>query len=224
MKSEWIDKIMNTIKKLGMRAQCYEIIKEKILRQEYDLGEYINIVSLSTELSVSNTPIREALSQLEADGLVISSLNTKAQVVFFTPSSFKDIVQSVYILVKGAYELCVEENRIPELLSMMEKSLKLQEELLIIDDHYQFIKELVHFDQTIFEALENPHLLFLFKRLSNVLFLMYRTNHQRNDWELLRSISEHREIFNTIASGNHSEVEKVIREHYRQSYVEKSQL
>ena len=210
---------MAEVKKLSMRAQCYEIIKEKILRQEYDLGEYINIANLSAELSVSNTPIREALSQLEADGLITSSLNAKPQVVFFTPTSFKNIVQSIYILVKGAYELCVLENRIPDLLGMMDKSLALQEELIAERDHYKFIEELVYFDQIFFDILENPHLLFLFKRLSHTLFLMYRFHLQRSGWEHSRSISEHREIFSTIASGNHKEVERLIYEHYRKSYA-----
>ena len=211
---------MSTVKKLSMRAQCYEIIKEKILRQEYGLGEYINIANLSVELSVSNTPIREALSQLEADGLITSSLNSKPQVVFFTPTSFKNIVQSIYILMKGAYELCVLENRIPDLLKMMEKSLALQEELRVERDGYKFIKELVCFDQIFFDTLENPHLLFLFKRLSHSLFLMYRVHLQSSGWEHSRSILEHREIFNTIASGNHKEVERLIYEHFRKSYVD----
>ncbi len=60
---------MSKLRRSSMREQCYEIIKEKIFRQVYDLGEDINILALSNELSVSNTPVREALSRLEADGL-----------------------------------------------------------------------------------------------------------------------------------------------------------
>ncbi|MCL2856132.1 MAG: GntR family transcriptional regulator [Oscillospiraceae bacterium] len=209
---------MAKVEKLSMRAQCYEIIKEKILRQEYGLGEYINIACLSTELSVSNTPIREALSQLEADGLITSSLNAKPQVIFFTPTSFKNIVQSIYILMKGAYELCVLENRIPNLLPKMEKSLALQEELMADGDQYKFVEELVCFDQIIFDVLENPHLLFLFKRLSHILFLMYSINLQRSGWKHSRSVSEHRVIVDTIVSGDHKKVEQLLYEHYRQSY------
>jgi DNA-binding GntR family transcriptional regulator len=208
--------------KSSMKEQCYEIIKEKILRQEYELGEEINIVKLSTELSVSNTPIREALSMLEVDGLVVTSLNTKAQVVSLTPEGFKDIVQSIYVLFKGAYELCVIEERIPELLIMMEKSLKVQEDLLGKGDYYKFIQELIYYDQIIFEALDNPHLLYLFERLSNILFLMFRTNYQRDDWDYSRSIDEHRRIYEAIKKGDHKEVEGLFYEHYHQSFIDKN--
>jgi len=215
-----INKIMALIQKQSMRAQCYEIIKEKILRQDYDLGEYINIVALSTELSVSNTPIREALTQLEADGLVTSTLNAKVQVFSFTKTSFKDLAQTIYILVKGAYELCVKENRIPKLLSMMEDSLMSQERCVTDGDTYQFIRELVNFDELIFEALESPQLLSVFKKVSNILFLMYRTDHQNRNWDRSHSIGEHRQIFNAIASGSHAEVDRLLWDHYNRSFEE----
>jgi len=211
---------MGKIKKVSMRAQCYEIIKEKILRQEYDLGEGINIVNLSAELSCSNTPIREALSQLEADGLVKSSLNNKAHVISFTEASFKHIAQSTYVIVKGAYELCVAENKIPVLVEMLNKSLTCQERLLADDDYHLFLKEIVLFDQIMFDALGNPHLQFLFHRLSNVLFLMYRTHHQRSDWNPTTSFTEHQKITNAIEAGNHKEVDRVFLEHYSHSYIE----
>ena len=209
---------MGVVKKSSMKEQCYNIIKEKILRQEYDLGEDINIVKLSTELSVSNTPIREALSQLEADGLVVSSLNAKAQVVHLTSKNFNDIVQSVYILMKGAYELCVKEDKVPELIKKLEKSLEVQEKYLLKDDFYQFTKELVYFDKIIFEVLDNPHLLYLFERLSDVLFLMFRTNHEREDWDFSRSLTEHREICEAIKKEDHEKVERLFYEHYKQPY------
>ena len=208
------------VKKLSMKEQCYEIMKERILRGEYELGEEINIVKLSTELMVSNTPIREALSLLEADGLVVTSLNVRAQVVLLTSTSFNDIVQSVYVLVKGAFELCVREGRIDECLELMEKSLIEQKRLLARKDSHEFVKESIHFDRIIFDALGNPHLSFLFERLSNVLFLMYRTNHQREDWDHSRSILEHQMIVDAIKKGEHEEVERLFNIHYHQTYTE----
>jgi len=211
---------MSGIRKFSMRSQCYEIIKEKILRGEYKLGEYINIANLSTELEVSNTPIREALTQLESDGLVISTMNAKAQVIYFTHESFRDIADTVYILVKGAYELCLKESKLDMLLDMLRKSLALQEKHLNEGDYYEYTKELVYFDQIIFEVLDNPNLLFVFNRISQVLFLMYRTNHERNNWALSRSIDEHRKIVQTMEAGENVLLEQLIREHYHQSYVE----
>ena len=61
---------MRKIKKNTMKNQAYEIIRKKILNQSYIPGEKISIASLTEELQISNTPIREALSMLEEHGLV----------------------------------------------------------------------------------------------------------------------------------------------------------
>ena len=48
----------------------YESIKGLILEHEIPPGEHIGIDDLARRLSVSQTPVREALARLEADGLV----------------------------------------------------------------------------------------------------------------------------------------------------------
>ena len=65
---------------LSVKEQTYQIIKEKILNQEYPAGARININKLAEELGISNSPIREALSLLEQQGLVISNRSSGATV------------------------------------------------------------------------------------------------------------------------------------------------
>ena len=79
------------IQRITVKDQIYEIVREKILTQEYELGSKINMLELSKELNVSNTPIREALSMLERDGLIINKPNAGPSVVDFTESSFKTV-------------------------------------------------------------------------------------------------------------------------------------
>src|SRR2546426_5899812 len=49
----------------------YEVIKGLVIDQRVEPGSRMNIDSLARQLTVSQTPIREALARLEADGLVI---------------------------------------------------------------------------------------------------------------------------------------------------------
>jgi len=48
----------------------YDAIKAMILDHEISPGEHVGIDELARDLSVSQTPVREALARLEADGLV----------------------------------------------------------------------------------------------------------------------------------------------------------
>ena len=45
--------------------RIYELLKQKILRQEFTQNQKLNLTTLAHELKVSNTPLREAISRLE---------------------------------------------------------------------------------------------------------------------------------------------------------------
>ncbi len=58
-------------RRLVLADGTYDAIKAMILDHEISPGEHVGIDELSRDLSVSQTPVREALARLEADGLVI---------------------------------------------------------------------------------------------------------------------------------------------------------
>ena len=56
--------------KLTRKQAAYEYIKGKILSCEYEPGAVMNEQALCDELELSRTPVRDALSRLEQEGLV----------------------------------------------------------------------------------------------------------------------------------------------------------
>lgn len=211
---------MAIVKKESMREQCYEIVKEKILRQEYDLGEAINIMALTNELQVSNTPIREALTQLVKDGLVRSELNSKARVISFTSMDFTEMAQTIDILVSGAYRLCVRENKLDALIPLISACLEKQREHFEAGDFYAFTHESVNFDRAFFEALGNRRLLSVFCGLADILFLIYRTHQQKNESAAENSIREHQTMLEAIKNNEYERVNQLMHEHYNKSMNE----
>ncbi|GAA5202752.1 GntR family transcriptional regulator [Microbacterium jejuense] len=65
--------------------EVYEILRESLISQRIPPGARLNLDRLARELHVSNTPVRQALSRLEADGLV-----QKEPYVGFTASPLLD--------------------------------------------------------------------------------------------------------------------------------------
>jgi DNA-binding GntR family transcriptional regulator len=48
----------------------YELLRERILRYDFAPGERLNLAELESSLEISRTPLKNALTRLEAEGLV----------------------------------------------------------------------------------------------------------------------------------------------------------
>ena len=68
-----------------------DIVRERILKGEYEIGEKIKESSIATELSVSRTPIREAFKMLEEEGLLDYLPNRGCYAKGFTKRDVSDI-------------------------------------------------------------------------------------------------------------------------------------
>ncbi len=74
-----------------MRNQVYQAIKEAICNGDYVPGQWLQEKELADQLSVSRSPVREALRQLAMDGLVIEIPNKGVFVKEFTPKEIEEI-------------------------------------------------------------------------------------------------------------------------------------
>lgn len=55
---------------MTLKTQAYDLIKDRIMRCEYQQGTFICENDLMEELKISRTPIREAIIELEKEGFV----------------------------------------------------------------------------------------------------------------------------------------------------------
>ena len=74
-------------------AQAADAIRESILAGRIPAGARIAELDLARQLSVSRTPIREALSRLAAEGLVELSPNRGARVASWTSGELREIFE-----------------------------------------------------------------------------------------------------------------------------------
>lgn len=184
------------IKRFSLREQVYDGIKNKILNKEYKIGEYLNIQELTRELSVSNTPVREALSALVSDGLVDVSDNYKYKVVNLNEKEIIDLNQTILILILGALDYIKREDKFKLLENMLENSLanykKDKDKNELFD--YQFVRLSTDFDRQFVLATNNKFLIQEFDNLMNLFVLTsvynkkeYRDIHVKEHYQMLES-------------------------------------
>lgn len=203
---------MAQIRKYSMKEQIYQIIKKRILDLEYPMDTPLNLVQLSKELGISNTPLREALALLEAEGLVTSSLNMKMRVVNLTKESYRDLNRTILILLLGAYQLCIEDEKNDYLCQILEEKFRIQKELFGQEDTAGFISASIDFDKGFIIACQNQKLLEIFDNLSSLLYLAVQMNHRQGTRDL--NIHEHEEILDAVKKNDCPLVQKLLRQHY----------
>ena len=77
--------------KYSLRGRVYNTIRDRILSGDYHEGEELRENAIATDLGVSRTPVREALRQLELEGLVSIIPNKGASVTGITTKDIHDI-------------------------------------------------------------------------------------------------------------------------------------
>jgi len=88
--------------KYSLRGKVFESIREDILSGRYEQNTELKETAIGAELGVSRTPVREALRQLELEGLVSIIPNRGAYVNMITA---KD-VQDIYVIRSMLEGLC----------------------------------------------------------------------------------------------------------------------
>lgn len=124
----------------SLRGQVFDKIRSDILNGKYKRGEELVESSIGKELGMSRTPVREAIRQLELEGLVQLVPNKGA---FVTGISEKD-VRDIYLIrarLEGLAARMAAKNITPELLDAMEETVVLSE-YHAKKEHYEQVCEM----------------------------------------------------------------------------------
>lgn len=139
---------MSKLRYQTLRENVAKVIREKILNKELKPGMRIIEQNLSDELEVSRGPIREALRQLEQEGVVEYTRNVGCSVKEITIKDLYEIylLRSTYEIL--AVKLCggqFEQEDIERMEEVMEhmKELKNYEEVVMCDNvlHSIFVEK-----------------------------------------------------------------------------------
>lgn len=195
----------------SLRIRVFNAIEDAILSGEYKDGESLSELKISNELGVSRTPVREALMQLELEGLVRNIPNKGAVVVGITEKDIEDIY-AIRISIEGlAAKLCTQKITDEELRAL-EKIADLQEFYLMKNDTEQLLKLDGDFHKIIYDSSRSRPLRFMLTNFHNYI------RHARDisvqaQGRAEKTVAEHRAILEAIRSRDAALAEKLTAEH-----------
>ena len=199
---------------MDLRERVFHEIHEKILNGVYRDSEELREIALAEELGVSRTPVREALRQLELEGLVKIVPNKGAVVTAITTKDVKDI----YIIRSMLEGLCARwatENITEEQLDEMEEILLLSE-FYINKKKKEPTSQVVELDgkfhEVLYQASDSRIMKHLLSDFHKYVRLARRTSVE-NPERAEKSIEEHRALLEAIKAKDADKAEELANKH-----------
>lgn len=194
----------------------YEKIKQAIVTGLYKPGHRLTEESLTKDWEVSRTPIREALKQLEFDGL-ITPLKRGFSVRVFS----KEDVRQVYDLRAMLESYAAGQASIHRTNGHLEKMKQANDSYEMAlekqgQEHVERIDAIVKanhvFHDAVFEASRNDHVRELISKVV-VLPLIFRSFYWFDEKNLFYSLQNHHTILRAVESGDVERAKAAMTEH-----------
>lgn len=156
-------KVLKRPKTLTERA--VEILRNSIINNKFMLGEPLSEKLLSESMGISKSPVREALAQLKAEGLV-TIIPQKGTFVFtLTPKELSDLTQMRLILESAALRMSFEKHR-EDLIKSLRENLSAMQRYLHEDDLMNYLNHDTAFHLSLFEYCDNSYLREAYSQIS----------------------------------------------------------
>lgn len=195
----------------SLRARVFATLEQDIINGVYSAGDTLNELKLSQILGVSRTPIREALMQLQLEGLVEITQNKGAVVVGISTQDIEDIY-AIRIHLEGfACELAAA-NMTDDRIAELRQCVDLQEFYSGRGDTEQIRKLDADFHNMIYESTGNRSLRTTLTSFHNQI-QRGRGLSLKVSGRSVRSIEEHRRIADAIAARDSILASRLMTEH-----------
>jgi DNA-binding GntR family transcriptional regulator len=192
------------------------MLSDGILSGKYRPGDRLNESQIARELNISRIPVREALSQLQEQGLV---QNRERRGMFVTNITPEEVLQiSSLRLILEAEALRLARARMTPLMLAELESLVVQMENLegdLLDAAALDLK----FHRALWRASGNPFLERTLYGLIIPLFAHKTLEHVTHDVRRWR-MSHHRVLLDVVSGRSSDDLQAVLLTHLRMSYTE----
>jgi DNA-binding GntR family transcriptional regulator len=187
-------------------------IRSRITTGRLALGARISDKSLATELDVSRTPVREALVQLQSEGLVVMRPQSGTFVFDLAIEELRDICATRAILEAGAIRLAAETAGSTDAMARL--GLLVGRAAIALDDgDLALCDELdCQFHEGIVAAGGNGYLIRAYSGISDRLRAL-RHRLPREKERMARAIAQHRHIIDLWAAGRLDQATTEISSH-----------
>ncbi len=205
----------------SLTSIIFDKIREDILLGKYSRGDKIVEAKLADELGVSRTPVREALKQLELDGLVDNIPNRGVIVKGISKQDIHDIF-TLRIAIEGIAVRWAIERMDDEDLNKLKEIFELMEFFTFKKDVEKIAELNTQFHETIYNATKSRYLEHV---LTDFQYFMKTTRYKSlsSPGRLESALEEHRKVIDAFVDRDIEKAAEALLYHVNHSklYAEK---
>jgi len=202
-------KVLKRSKNLTERT--VETLRNAIINEDFMLGEPLSETLLAESLGISKSPVREALAQLKAEGLV-HIIPQKGTFVFtLTPKEQQELSQMRLILEFAALDLCYERNR-EKLMAALRDNLRAMEVHLLNEDLDKYLVYDCAFHAVLFELCDNTYLRDAYNHISGK-HAALRLRSARRPKHIQKTYQDHLRFVEYLEQEKIAEAKELLRSH-----------
>ncbi len=211
------EKLFETVKHGSLGHRIFEVLRDRILNDEYESGQKLNELSLAKELDISRTPIREALKQLELEGLVESIPNKGVYVKGFSSRDIDDMFEIRLALEGLAIQLAID--RMDDMhLSKIREVYELMEFYTMKQDNEKISQLNIQFHEAIYHSTQSQYFEQLLKDVNYYVTVTSRHSILQPT-RLDSALSEHKAIYEAILKKDKKLARETVQKHIRKTQL-----
>ncbi len=195
----------------SLSAKVFHKLREEILAGKYAADEELKEKNIGEELGVSRTPVREALRQLELEGLVSIIPNRGAFVVGVSLKDVKDIYE-IRSLLEGLCAKWAARNITDEQLAELEENIFLSEFHATKENWEQILELDNRFHELLYQASASRELIHVLKDYHQYVQRVRRITLAEPE-RVRASTGEHRLIVEALKNHDPETAQKQARNH-----------
>ena len=191
--------------------QVVEILRSAIIMGSYDPGERLIEATLSTELGTSRGPVREALKQLENEGLVMSFPYRGAVVLGVSDEEVQEVLIPIRLTLERYSFLHALDRMTEDDLAELGKQVWLMEQAAVAGDLARHVEADLRFHEIVISASGQTHTVQIWRTIwPRIRAYFYRYGRGR---DLAAMVDEHRELLAALQARDHELMLALLERH-----------
>jgi DNA-binding GntR family transcriptional regulator len=196
----------------SLRHHVLQTLREAIINGRFQPGDRLIEEELCQQLGVSRGPVREALRQLEQEGLVVSFPYRATEVIGVTEAEIREVLMPLRLtLERFAFRHALPRIDAADFATLADLITTMRQ-AAAADNLARIVEADMHFHELVLERSQQPHCLQIWRTISpRVRAYFYRCGprHSRLD----EIADEHDDLLAAMRSGNIEQVMQALEPH-----------